>query len=156
MQTPDEKTLKTGAFVYPHFRVPYSCGPRAAIAWLRQFAIGPSRSVCAGTRKAVIAGGHRGIGLSQNELAFPAQRGAQVRMIGIETFHSLIMGHLQRRPSKWRALQLLSQASLFNVWLSGLACSGRCRRLFGPFSSLPLAHYACCASGKAKHRRNVT
>ncbi len=39
--------------------------------------------------KAVIAGGHRRIGLGQNELAFPAQRGAQVRIVGIEAFRFL-------------------------------------------------------------------
>ena len=63
---------------------------RTAIAWLRQFAIRTNAGLSVqAPEKAVIAGGHRRIGLGQNKLTFPAQRGAQVRMKGIETFRFL-------------------------------------------------------------------
>jgi len=73
---PDEKTRKTGAFVYHIFVSHDSC------AFELQLLAPPIRhrddaGLCAqAPEKAVIAGGHRGIGLSQNELAFPAQRGS--------------------------------------------------------------------------------
>ena len=36
--------------------------------------------------QAIIAGGHSGIGLGEDELTLPPQRRAQVRMIGVEAF----------------------------------------------------------------------
>jgi len=63
---------------------------RTAVARLGQFAIRSNAGLCVqAPEKAIIAGGHRRIVLSQNELAFPTQVGTQVRMAGIETIRFL-------------------------------------------------------------------
>ena len=91
MQTPDEKTRKTASFCLPTFSCPMApAALRTAIARLRQFAIGTDAGLgVQAPEQAVVAGGHRRIGLGQNELAFPAQRRTQVRMIGVEAFRFL-------------------------------------------------------------------
>ena len=58
---------------------------RAAIARLGHFAIGTDAGLrVQAPEQAIIACRHRGIRLGENELALPAQRRAQVRMISIE------------------------------------------------------------------------
>ena len=47
---------------------------RAAIAWLRQFAIGANARLCVqAPEQALIASRNRGIGLGEDELTLPAQ-----------------------------------------------------------------------------------
>jgi hypothetical protein len=58
---------------------------RIAIAGLGQLAIGTNAGLSVQTpEQAVVACGHSRIGLGKNELAFPAQRRAEVWMIGVE------------------------------------------------------------------------
>jgi hypothetical protein len=58
---------------------------RVAIAWFCQFSVGSDAGLCVhAPEQAVVAAGHAGVGLSENELAFPAQCRTEVRMIGIE------------------------------------------------------------------------
>jgi len=63
---------------------------RTTVAGLGHFAIGSDAGLgVQAPEKAVITGGHRRIGLGQNELAFPAQVGTQVGEVGIETLRLL-------------------------------------------------------------------
>jgi hypothetical protein len=58
---------------------------RAAVAGLGQFAIWTNTGLSVNApEQAIIAGRHRRIRLGENELAFPAQRWTEVRMIGVE------------------------------------------------------------------------
>jgi hypothetical protein len=62
-------------------------GFRAAIARLGHFAIRSNAGLRMQTpEQAIIAGGHCGIGLGEDELTLPPQRRAQIRMIGVEAF----------------------------------------------------------------------
>ena len=60
---------------------------RTAIAGLGQYTIGTNAGLCVqAPKETIIAGRHRRIGLGEDELALPAQRRTQVRMIDVETF----------------------------------------------------------------------
>ena len=58
---------------------------RGAIAGFSQFSVGADASLRVQTpEKTVVRGLHRGIGFGEDKLAFPAQRRAEVRAIGVE------------------------------------------------------------------------
>ena len=57
----------------------------AAVAGFGQLAVGTDAGLgVQAPEQAVVAGGHCGIGLGENELAFPTQGRTQVRMIGVK------------------------------------------------------------------------
>ncbi len=63
---------------------------RTAIPRLGQFAIRANAGLCVqAPEKAVIANRHRGIGFGKDELALPAQRWTEVRIIGVEAVQFL-------------------------------------------------------------------
>jgi len=106
MLNPERTTRKTWLRVIHHlyfFRtfgetvaLPASSGAmtcpalRTAVAGLGHLAVGSDAGLgVQAPEKAVITGGHRRIGLGQNELSFPAQVGTQIGEAGIETLRLL-------------------------------------------------------------------
>jgi hypothetical protein len=86
MQTPDEKTFKNKINRLPAFACSMTrAALGTAVARLCQLAIGTDASLrVQAPEESVIASRHGGIGLCENELAFPAQCRTKFRMTGVE------------------------------------------------------------------------
>src|SRR5579862_7326070 len=128
---------------------------RTAIARLGQFAIGADAGLRVQTpEKAVIACRYRRIGLGQNELALPAQRGAQVRIVGIEAFRFLdqFLDHAAPPDAAFKMARLTATFASFTLkalWLSGLALLRAASAALWAVSLLTgLPIIACSASGE--------
>jgi hypothetical protein len=68
------------------FPSPMTGSMRAAVSWLRQFAVGANACLRVHTPEiAVIGRRHRWIGIDIQVDALPTQRRTQIRMVGIET-----------------------------------------------------------------------